>query len=103
MTTNKNISNISIGIILFPNLTQLDFTGPYEVFSKLPNTQVYLLSETLDPIRSERGLTFLPDTTFAKAPDFDVLVVPGGPGVNLKLEDSQFLHFVRTREKKPVM
>lgn len=97
MTTTENISNISIGIVLFPNLTQLDFTGPYEVFAKLPNTRVYLLAETLEPIRSERGLTFLPDTTFADAPVLDVLFVPGGPGINPKLEDTTFLHFLKTQ------
>jgi cyclohexyl-isocyanide hydratase len=97
MTTNEHASSISIGMILFPNLTQLDFTGPYEVFAKLPNTQLYLLAETLEPIRSQGGLTFLPDTTFAQSPALDILFVPGGPGINPRLEDTTFLHFLKTQ------
>jgi cyclohexyl-isocyanide hydratase len=84
-------------MVLFPNLTQLDFTGPYEVFAKLPNTRLYLLAETLEPVRSERGLTFLPDTTFAQSPPLDVLFVPGGPGINPKMEDTIFLRFLKTQ------
>jgi cyclohexyl-isocyanide hydratase len=97
MTTRENTSLISIGIVLFPNLTQLDFTGPYEVFAKLPNTKLYLLAETLAPIKSDRGLTFLPDTTFAQAPPLDILFVPGGPGINAKLEDQLFLDFLKSQ------
>ncbi|BAY21457.1 ThiJ/PfpI domain-containing protein [Calothrix sp. NIES-2100] len=90
MSAREN-SLISIGIVLFPNVTQLDFTGPYEVFAKLPNTHLHLLAETLEPIRSDRGLTFLPDTTFAQSLPLYVLFVPGGPGIDAKLEDKKFL------------
>lgn len=100
MTVIEQVSSLSIGIVLFPNVTQLDFTGPYEVFTKLPNTQLYLLAETLEPIRSDRGLTFLPDTTFAQAPALDVLFVPGGPGINAKMEDEKFLDFLKIQGKQ---
>ncbi|MEH2252928.1 DJ-1/PfpI family protein [Nostoc sp.] len=100
MTVNELVSSLSIGIVLFPNVTQLDFTGPYEVFARLPNVQLYLLAETLEPIRSDRGLTFLPDTTFAQAPALDVLFVPGGPGINAKMEDQKFLDFLKTQGKQ---
>ena len=95
--TREHTSSISIGMVLFPNVTQLDFTGPYEVFAKLPNTLLYLLAETLEPVRSERGLTFLPDTTFAQSPAMEVLFVPGGAGINPKLEDTTFLRFLKTQ------
>jgi cyclohexyl-isocyanide hydratase len=91
---------ISIGIVLFPGVTQLDFTGPYEVFTRFPNTNLYLLSETLEPIKSDRGLIFLPGTTFAAAPNLDVLFVPGGPGINAKLEDKDFLDFLKIQGKQ---
>ncbi len=54
MSAIQSISSISMGMVLFPNLTQLDFTGPYEVFAKLPKTSLYILAETLEPIRSDR-------------------------------------------------
>ncbi|MBD2202732.1 hypothetical protein H6G33_17795 [Calothrix sp. FACHB-1219] len=86
MSNAEHNPAISIGIVIFPNITQLDFTGPYEVFAKLPNTKLYLLAETLEPIPSDRGLRFLPDTTFAQSPHVDVLFIPGGPGIDAKLE-----------------
>ncbi|MEH1870949.1 DJ-1/PfpI family protein [Nostoc sp.] len=100
MIATEQVSSLSIGIVLFPNLTQLDFTGPYEVFAKLPNVQLYLLAQTLEPIRSNFGLAFLPDTTFAQAPALDVLFVPGGPGINAKMEDEKFLDFLKTQGKQ---
>jgi cyclohexyl-isocyanide hydratase len=52
-------------MLLFPNLTQLDLTGPYEVFARMPDTTVTLVAEAPAPVSSERGLTITPDTTFA--------------------------------------
>lgn len=85
----------TIGFILFPRLTQLDLTGPYEVFARLPHTQVLLLAKTLDPVVTEKGLTILPTGTFADAPPLDVLCVPGGPGINDCLTDEVLLQFIR--------
>jgi cyclohexyl-isocyanide hydratase len=84
-----------IGFILFPRLTQLDLTGPYEVFARLPDTQVWLLAQSLEPIVTEKGLTILPNATFADAPQLDVLCVPGGPGINACLTDALLLDFLR--------
>ena len=52
---------MNVGLVLFPNLTQLDLTGPYEVFSRCPDTVVSLVAATDAPVRSERGLTITPD------------------------------------------
>jgi cyclohexyl-isocyanide hydratase len=84
-------------MIVFPHLTQLDLTGPYEVFNRMPRTNVALLASTSAPVRSEWGLSFVPDATFADAPEFDVLCVPGGWGVNAMLEDAELLTFLRDR------
>ena len=56
------------GLLVFPNLTQLDLTGPYEVLARLPGAETLLLWKNLDPVRSEHGLTILPSTTLASAP-----------------------------------
>lgn len=66
MVNRQFTTSITIGMVLFPNLTQLDFTGFYEDFSRLPNALVYLLAPTLDPIYSESGLTLLPNTSFER-------------------------------------
>ena len=88
---------LSVGLVLFPNLTQLDLAGPYEVFSRLPKTQVHLVAATLAPVRSERGLTIVPEATFERVPPLDVLCVPGGPGVDAMMEDDAMLQFLRAR------
>jgi cyclohexyl-isocyanide hydratase len=83
------------GLLVFPNLTQLDMTGPYEVLARMPGAETLLLWKTLDPVVTERGLAILPSVTFAECPPLDLLLVPGGPGVNPLLEDAETLDFVR--------
>jgi cyclohexyl-isocyanide hydratase len=83
------------GMLVFPDLTQLDLTGPYEVLARLPGAQTLLLWKTLDPVRSERGLTILPTATFSACPPLDLVLVPGGPGVDPLLEDAAVLDFLR--------
>lgn len=85
----------TVGMLLFPNLTQLDLTGPYEVFARMPDTVVTLVAETRAPVRSERGLTITPNTSFADTPQYDVLFVPGGIGVNAMMEHAPVLEFLR--------
>ena len=85
------------GILCFPGVQQLDLTGPYEVFASAANAMVHLVWKDLEPIRSATGLVLMPDTTFADAPSFDVLCVPGGRGVNALLHDEEVLSFVREK------
>jgi cyclohexyl-isocyanide hydratase len=88
---------LQVGLVLFPQLTQLDLTGPYEVFARMPDTVVHLISGSATPVRSERGLTITPDATFDDTPTLDVLCVPGGLGVNRAMEDAVLLDFLRVR------
>ena len=88
---------LSVGLILFEGVTQLDFTGPYEVFSRMPGAKVHLVAESMAPIRTEFGLTVSPDTTFDGAPPLDVICVPGGWGVNAQLENPAIAKFLGTR------
>jgi cyclohexyl-isocyanide hydratase len=89
------MSDITVGLLLFPNLTQLDLTGPYEVFRKTPGMRTLLVAASLDPVRAETGLGLLPDTTMADCPQLDVICVPGGPGVGALMEDEATLSFLR--------
>jgi cyclohexyl-isocyanide hydratase len=73
-------TTIQIGLVLFPKLTQLDLTGPAEVFARMPGAEVHLLWKTLDAVASDRGLSILPTATFQDCPLLDVICVPGGPG-----------------------
>jgi len=87
-------------MVLFPGLTQLDLTGAYEVLARMPDTRVHLVAPTLNPVRSEWGLTISPDATFADAPTLDILCVPGGWGVNEYLDDEELLGFLRARGER---
>lgn len=84
-----------IGMLIFRDMTQLDFTGPYEVFAQIPGGEVKVLAKTPDAVPAKGGLRILPDTTLAGAPQLDVLFVPGGPGVGALMEDREVLEFLR--------
>lgn len=86
---------LHIGLLLFPHLTQLDLTGPYEVFSQMPGTRVHLLWKTLEPVQAATGMPILPDMTLIDCPQLDVICVPGGPGIAEMMEDETVLAFLR--------
>jgi cyclohexyl-isocyanide hydratase len=88
-------AKLTIGLVMFEGMTQLDLTGPYEVLSRMPNTRVCLVANNPAAVVTEFGLSILPDTTFEGAPRFDVLCVPGGWGVNGQMENAVLLDFLR--------
>lgn len=90
-----NAEKIRIGLVLFPRLTQLDLTGPAEVFGRMPGAEVHLLWKTNEPVSSDRGLSILPTTTFTDCPKLDVICVPGGPGQVELMDDEVTLQFLR--------
>lgn len=71
-------TQLQIGFLLYPGVVQLDLTGPYQVLSFPPNTQVHLIWESLSPIKSNEGLMLTPTTTLEDCPPLDVICVPGG-------------------------
>jgi cyclohexyl-isocyanide hydratase len=86
---------LRIGLLLFQRMTQLDMTGPFEVFTRVPDAQVLLVAKTLEPIEADTGLRMLPYTTMRECPPLDVICVPGGPGVNALMEDAEVLAWLR--------
>jgi len=92
--------HLHIGGIIFPELDQVDFTGPFEVFSRLPNTTFHVIAKTPEPIRDVKGLVLTPQMTLDDAPDLDVLCVPGGVGIRNVLEDEQVLEFIQAKADK---
>lgn len=84
-----------VGFLLFPNLTQLDMTGPYEVLSKLPGAEIHLIWKTRAPVKSDGVLAIVPTTTFDDCPPLDLICVPGGSGMNALLTDAETLAFLR--------
>jgi len=84
-----------IGMLLYPGLTQLDLTGPFEVLHRIPDTKVHLLWRTLDPVVADSGIALGPTTTLANCPCLDVLFVPGGSGQMVLMQDETVLAFLR--------
>lgn len=101
------MSEFDIGFVIFPGITQLDFTGPYEVLSRLgtppslaaaskyPQARTHVVAKTMLPVVSDRGLGILPSCTFETCPALDLLCVPGGTGVVDALADAPTVDFIR--------
>lgn len=90
---------MQIGLLLFPGLTQLDLTGPYEVFHRLPDAKVHLVWRDLEPVRANGGLRLVPSTTIADCPPLDIVCIPGGFGQLDLMDDEVVLGWLRTQAK----
>jgi cyclohexyl-isocyanide hydratase len=88
---------MQIGLALFPGLCQLDMTGPHEVLVRLPGARVDVVAKSAAPVITDRGLTISPDVALADAPQYDVFVMPGGPGQQDLMDDADWLGFLRTQ------
>jgi cyclohexyl-isocyanide hydratase len=84
-----------IGFLLFPNVTQLDLTGPAQILGRVPGAQVHLVWKTREPVMTDVGFSINPTTTFAECPQLDVLCVPGGFGIGQLFGDGDTLSFLR--------
>ena len=88
-------ATLQIGLVIFPKVTQLDFTGPLQVFSSVPGARVHLIWKRIEPVASDSVMTLMPTTTFADCPQLDVICVPGGVGTDDMINDAEMLAFVR--------
>lgn len=86
---------INIAFVLFPNVTQLDFTGPLQVLSRVPGAKVHLVAKSLSPVGTDAVLTLNPTCAFSDCPPVDVLVIPGGFGVDDAMNDAALMAFVK--------
>lgn len=86
-----------IGMLIFADMTQLDFTAPHEVFAQFPDCSVSVLAKTAGPVTARGGLRIVADAALAGAPQFDLIFVPGGPGVGALMEDREVLEFLRAQ------
>ena len=84
-------AHLRIGALLFEGIDQIDLTGPFEVLSRVPDSEYSIYAKTSSPVRDVNGLTLTPDATLAEAPQLDVLHVPGGPGQEVLMDDSEVL------------
>jgi cyclohexyl-isocyanide hydratase len=86
----------SIGFVIFPDLTQLDFTGPLQVLSRLPQSATHIVAKSAAPVPSDCGLGLVPTHTFVNCPPLDLICIPGGSeGVAGIINDRETIEFVR--------
>jgi cyclohexyl-isocyanide hydratase len=95
----KDKQEIAIGMVLFPNFTQLDLTAPFEVFARIPQAKIFFLSIDLQPVYTDKGFAMLPNCTFDHCPDLDILFVGGGWGTGQIMEDSRYINFLQKQGK----
>ena len=91
---------LQIGLVIFPKVTQLDLTGPVQVFSSVPGAKVHLIWKRIEPVASDSVLTLTPTITFADCPQLDVICVPGGFGTDEMVNDEEVLDFLRRQAER---
>ncbi|MBC3962532.1 DJ-1/PfpI family protein [Pseudomonas simiae] len=92
-------ASLSVGFLLYPELTQLDLTAAYEVFARAPNVDVHLIWKTQTLVKSDLGLAIMPNASFEAHPKLDIICVPGGPGQIALMDDQETLDFLRRTTK----
>jgi len=91
----------NVGFVIFPDLTQLDFTGPQQILARLPNSAMHIVAKSAAPVPSDSGLGLIPTHTFDNCPQLDLICVPGGDaGVVHAMGDDQTIEFVRRQSNK---
>jgi cyclohexyl-isocyanide hydratase len=87
--------HVHIGAIIFPGMDQIDFTGPFEILVRVPDSTFHVIAKDTSPMRDIRGLILTPEESFDTAPPLDVLVIPGGYGQEALMDDDTVLAFIR--------
>ncbi len=89
------LSPISVAFLVFPNVTQLDLTGPAQVLSRLGNVTLNLVWKDTNPVPTDAGFPLLPTATFEQVSQADILCVPGGLGTMDIMQDAEVLDWLR--------
>ena len=98
--------DIKFGLLLFHDAEELDFVGPWEIFTMsamvhgegtLPEGRVFMISEDGNPVRCAKGMRVEVDYSIDNAPDFDVLLIPGGQGTRVEVENKRLIDWIKSR------
>jgi cyclohexyl-isocyanide hydratase len=90
------MSRFNVGFVIFPELTQLDFTGPQQVLARLPDSAMHIIAKSAAPVPSDSGLSLVPTHTFENCPSLDLICIPGGrAGIVRAIGDRETIEFVK--------
>jgi transcriptional regulator GlxA family with amidase domain len=90
---------IKIAVLLFDNYAALDVAGPYEVLSKIPNSKVYMTAVKPGLYKNAKGLQMSADYFLKDIENPDILIIPGGFGIDSILNDQEILEWVQNAHK----
>jgi len=88
-------SSFKIAFLIYPGMTQLDFTGPAEVLGLMPDAEIILVWKTRDPVHSDNGIGFLPHATLADEAIYDMVCVPGGFSCTELMTDTAVIDWLK--------
>ncbi len=88
---------MNIVFVLFDNVTQLDFAGPVQFLSRMPDAKVFVASKDGNAVTTDCGFSILPTASFADCPQADIICVPGGHGVREAIGDVAIVNFVQSQ------
>jgi len=92
------MSLFNVGFVIFPEMTQLDFTGPQQVLARLPHSAMHIIAKSAAPVSSDSGLSLLPTHTFENCPRLDLICIPGGSsGVVRAMGDRDTIESVQSQ------
>ncbi len=92
------------GVLIFPNVEELDFAGPWEIlgmwskFSGGPETRL-IVAQSTNPVTCAKGLIVVPHVSFAQCPPLDYLLVPGGEGTRREVDNPALIDFIAGQAK----
>ena len=91
---------LSVAILIFPGVEELDFVGPWEVFTMARQIGAPLDAFTVGwpstEITCAKGLKVTADHTLSHAPHADIVLIPGGKGTRPLAENDEFNAAIRT-------
>lgn len=94
---------LTLGIVIFPDVEELDFVGPWEVFTMAEKMGLplkpTLVAQSLDPVTCAKGMRVLPDHNFANCPQLDIITVPGGQGTRTGVENAELIRVIGNAAK----
>ena len=86
---------MEIAILIFDNYTALDLVGPYEVLNKLPNSKIQLVGLEKKEYSDTYGLKISADYSMDEISQADILLIPGGFGIDKLLNNPQIIEWIQ--------
>lgn len=96
---------LTVGVLLFPQVEELDFVGPFEILSYInkirpQSTKVLLVAESAEAVEAFNGMKIIPDVKMEDCPQLDILVAPGGKGRYAAMKNPVIQKFIQQQAQK---